>query len=258
MIHFDVNVITQFIYACSACLFSFITIVYVRNMLAEITNNIAYKVLGIVGVPIHELSHLTTALLFNHKIVDFQLFKPSRDGSLGYVLHSYNPSLFSPIANMLIGIAPLFGGTLAFIGVTKWLRPDVFDYFATYIELSNVLNGDLSGFLSKLTSMLDIILFSSTNVYLTVLWVFVSYSLVVYSVPSKADFSQSKIGLLLIIVIILLLSMLMPSFLESIGGLISSLSAIWIAIALLHLVILLVTFMAVFVTRLIFQSGNRP
>jgi hypothetical protein len=234
MNHFDVNAISQFFYASSTCLLSLMIIVYVRNRLAEITNNFAYAVLGVVGVPLHEISHLVIALLFNHKIIDFQLFKPSSNGTLGYVSHSYKPSLLSPIANLLIGIAPLFGGTFAFIGVTKWLRPDVFDYFISNVVLSNVLNGDLSGLVSKMTSMLDVILLSSTNGYLTALWLFVSYSLVVYSVPSAEDLSQSRIGLLLMMGLILLLSALMPSALVWVSIRISALNSVWVSIAMLH------------------------
>ncbi|MEH6454711.1 MAG: hypothetical protein V7749_00185 [Cocleimonas sp.] len=241
MNHFDVNAISQFFYASSTCLLSLMVIVYVRNRLAEITNNFAYAVLGIVGVPLHETSHLVIALLVNHKIIDFQLFKPSSDGSLGYVLHSYRPSILSPISNLLIGIAPLFGGTFAFVMVTKWLQPELFDYFTTHIVLSNLLNGDLSGVFSKITHMLDVILFSSTNSYVMALWLFLSYSIIVYSVPSKADLSQSRIGLLLMMGLILLLSAFMPSALVWVSIRISALNSVWLSIAMLHVIIFCLT-----------------
>ena len=45
-----------------------------------------YCILGSIGVPFHELSHLITAVIFRHKINEISLFRPSQgktDGTLG-------------------------------------------------------------------------------------------------------------------------------------------------------------------------------
>ncbi len=80
-----------------------------------------FCVLGAIGVPFHELSHLITALIFNHNVTDFALFRPlkgRKDGNLGYVNHSYDKnSLYQRAGNFFIGAAPmLFGaGLLTFL-----------------------------------------------------------------------------------------------------------------------------------------------
>jgi hypothetical protein len=192
--------------------------------------------------------------LVGHKIDEVQFFQPNSDDSLGYVKHSYQPSIIYPITNLLIGIAPLLGGTFAFILVTKWLQPEVYDYFIVNVELSNVLNGDLSGFLTKTTSLLDIVLVSSTSASLTALWLFVSYSLIVYSVPSRADLSQSKIGFIFIVVLFLLLSVLLPSALDWIAIQITAFSYIWASVAALHVLICLMTLMIICMFRIAIGS----
>lgn len=80
-----------------------------------------FCILGAIGVPFHEFSHLITALIFNHDVTDFALFRPikgKKDGNLGYVNHSYNKnSLYQCAGNFFIGAAPmLFGaGFLTFL-----------------------------------------------------------------------------------------------------------------------------------------------
>jgi hypothetical protein len=61
----------------------------------------AIMITGVIGVPIHELSHAILALVFRHDIRRIKLFqKPDSNGVMGYVDHSYNPnSLYQQIGN---------------------------------------------------------------------------------------------------------------------------------------------------------------
>ncbi|MCU8005697.1 hypothetical protein [Shewanella sp. SM96] len=173
-----------------------VMIVVLRNLIAQSTNYYLYITFGSIGIVLHESAHLLTAMLFRHKIVDFQPFKPNQmDHTLGYVIHSYRPSWFSPIANSVIGIAPLFAGIGGVYLVTAHLRPDVASYFLEGITL----NGDISLVLINLTAICEVILISPYNGYLTALWLFLSYSILIHCVPSKADFSQSMIGLVMLV-----------------------------------------------------------
>lgn len=74
---------------------------------------------GFVGTVVHELSHTVMALIFNHKIVKIELFRPRKyreDGVLGFVRHTYNPnSIYQQVGNFFIGIAPMIFGTLSIL-----------------------------------------------------------------------------------------------------------------------------------------------
>jgi len=86
---------------------------------------------GIVGTPIHELSHAVMVKLFGMRIVEMALYKPDpQSNSLGYVNYSYQTgSLKHGIGRFFVGIAPLIGGGLAVYGLL-WVTglPVLHDY----------------------------------------------------------------------------------------------------------------------------------
>ena len=88
----------------------------IRCRLIAIFGWTGFSVSGFIGVPFHELSHLITALLFGHDVIDFSLYRPikgRKDGMLGYVNHTYNPnSLYQKIGNFFIGSAPMTFGAI--------------------------------------------------------------------------------------------------------------------------------------------------
>jgi len=73
-----------------------------------------------LGTPIHEFGHAMFALLFGHRITQMKLFDPSaRDGSYGYVFHSYKPgNIYQEIGNFFIGIGPILLGTIMLFLIT--------------------------------------------------------------------------------------------------------------------------------------------
>jgi len=95
---------------------------------------------GFIGVPIHELSHASAALLFGHKITDIKLFqKPDENGVLGYVHHSYNPrNLYQQVGNFFIGVGPIFGGTFVIIALMRFIIP------RSYVEFTDIVIKNLS------------------------------------------------------------------------------------------------------------------
>lgn len=144
--------------------------------------------LGVIGVPAHELSHAIVALLCNHKIVGMSLFtfKPSMDGTLGYVNHQYRKSWLSPFALLAIGLAPIFGGILGLYALTFALRPDVLQIFIGY-ELT----------VTDLESAITVFGFIGNTViagdfWITLIWLLGAFSIVLFSVPSPADFQSCR------------------------------------------------------------------
>ena len=67
------------------------------------------------GTVLHEFGHYVFAKIFGHKVTEVCWFGP-KDGTLGYVNHTYNPeSRFQKIGNLFIGTGPIWIGTLAIV-----------------------------------------------------------------------------------------------------------------------------------------------
>ena len=104
---------------------------------------------GGIGIIIHELSHLIVALLFRHQIKGVALLRIPRpndgDTSLGYVQHAWQTtSLYQRSGNFFIGVAPLIGGTVALVALTRWLVPPIFAWWQSLATgVSTTATGDL-------------------------------------------------------------------------------------------------------------------
>ena len=85
-------------------------------------------VTGIIGTPVHELSHALFCVIFGHSIVEMELFTPnSLDGSLGHVFHTYRrKNLWHQMGNFFIGIAPIIGGTAILLLLLRLFLPETF------------------------------------------------------------------------------------------------------------------------------------
>ncbi|MBQ7651708.1 MAG: hypothetical protein IJS15_12160 [Victivallales bacterium] len=76
------------------------------------------------GVMLHELGHAIFCFPFRHRVVEMKLFSPQRDGTLGWVNHTYDPnSYWANIGNFFIGTGPVWLGLFALYAVTYLLLP---------------------------------------------------------------------------------------------------------------------------------------
>ncbi len=183
-------------------LFGYIIALCNKTFYNKIGSDKACYITGFIGTPIHECSHALMCLVFGHKINEIKLFQiSSRDGTLGYVNHSYNPkNLYQRIGNLFIGIAPIFVGALLIGLLRRLLLPSVV-----------MLTLDVSHGIS-VGSIVDVMVGTLSSFATTVggwrFWVFVLLSSLIstHMTLSSADIKGSKDGLIFFIVAVLVMN----------------------------------------------------
>lgn len=168
---------------------------------------------GIVGTPIHELSHALMCVVFGHRIVEMKLYSPgSRDGTLGYVNHSYNPrNPYQQIGNFFIGIAPILGGSAVLLLLMRWLVPDVFSAVTADLSAVNSLSLDFAdrvtytGYVSLFRKVtMDIFDFSQAGNILWWVFLLLALSVAGHMELSGADVKGGVGGFFLLSLLLLL------------------------------------------------------
>ena len=183
-----------------------------RNFQRSLGRN-TIMVTGVVGTPIHELSHALMALLFGHRIVDIKLFqRPDQNGVMGYVNHSYNSkNIYHQVGNFFIGIAPIFGGLLVIMVLMVLLIPQVFESFMTVLAAGMTVDTlSISSFSGVFTAYLELVklIFSWANFQNLTFYLFLLLSICISShiSLSPADMKGAFKGLIFIFLILLLLN----------------------------------------------------
>jgi len=79
-----------------------------------------------LGTPIHELGHALFCVIFMHKIVEIEFFKPDPlTGTLGYVYHKWNRSNpWQVLGNFFIAIGPVILGCFVLFAIFYLLIPN--------------------------------------------------------------------------------------------------------------------------------------
>lgn len=72
------------------------------------------------GVACHETGHALGCLLTGAKVLKFVPFRPSRDGTLGWVEHTTSPTWWGRAREFVIATGPVWFGGLAMLGL-MWL-----------------------------------------------------------------------------------------------------------------------------------------
>ena len=113
-----------FPYVCAALLIQFLS-GRLRERLAAAFGMRIFAFVTAPGVAVHELSHAAACIIFGHRISEMRLFSPQDDGTLGYVIHTYEPSCtYQRIGNFFIGTAPIVGGVSTLAILSALLLPD--------------------------------------------------------------------------------------------------------------------------------------
>ncbi len=168
---------------------------------------------GWIGTPVHELGHAIFCVLFFHKIDKIKLFDPnSKDGSLGFVKHSYNrKNLYQRIGNFFIGVGPIILGAIVLYAVMYFLVPGMKSLFADIEKQVFVItNGnypELKIILDSVWLFVNSIIVAITNPENLSNWKFWLFLYISMSVASHMQLSpsdiKSAVGGFLIIALIL-------------------------------------------------------
>ncbi len=164
---------------------------------------------GLVGTPIHELSHAVACLLFGHKIREMKLFSIDRStGTLGYVTHSYHrKNLYQVVGNYVIGTAPIYMGTPFLWGMLLLLLPDSARAVESCLgDVSQVISvGNSSDlprtFLEAFCEMLRIVLRSPSEGWGGVIFFLLALCVAIHMNLSQADIRNSLGALPILLVI---------------------------------------------------------
>ena len=169
---------------------------------------------GIVGTPIHELSHALFCLIFGHKIVEMKLYQPgSDDGTLGYVSHTFNPrNIYHQIGNFFIGVGPILGGSGVLLLLMWGLTPEL---FGGVLETLGGLEpfADFSSVGEYMGALWEVVvqIFAGENLADWRWWIFIVLAFMIASHMelSTADIKGSVKGLLILLGIILVMDLIL-------------------------------------------------
>ena len=162
---------------------------------------------SIIGTPIHELGHAIMCLFFWHKINDVRLWQsPTRDGTLGYVNHSYNPkNPYQVFGNMFIAIGPIFSGLSMIMLILLLCYPQS---LGEYVTRSGAIVEGNGGFLEmfrvSLSLAIGIFTEGSVEVWWRILAILLILSVCLHISLSRVDIKGGLTSLPIYIIIVLL------------------------------------------------------
>ena len=162
-------------------------------------------VFGLVGTPVHELSHAIFCLIFGHKITGIDLYSPGDgDDSLGYVSYDYDDdNFFHKVGLFFIGVGPVLGGSAAILALMYFLVPNLHGSLMADI---NQLTIDNNYFLNYVAVISDTVPMVFNKVYFAndYYWIFLALALMIASHMelSASDISGAKVGLAFLMILL--------------------------------------------------------
>lgn len=191
---------------------------------------------GVIGVPVHELSHALTALGFGMRVREIALFTPDPESpQLGYVNFAYSPrSLRHRVGLFFVGIAPLIAGAVISFGLlhATGAEPVAPDGLPTLSSLPR---------LALATHEMAFSVFSTGSLADAGL-TFVAIAVALHSAPSGADMRHAGIGLATGLSLVLVLLLPALAWLDSLGAEFQGLSRAgqWLQSAIIQSTLLMI------------------
>lgn len=175
---------------------------------------------GIIGTPVHELSHALMCLLFGHRITKVQVYNlKKRTKTLGFVEHTYNRrNLYHQMGNFFIGIAPIAVGGLAVTLFVRLLTPWMYNDMMR--EITDVMTASGTGILVEIVKGVVSIVasfFSFSNLTSWRWWlcIVLAFAISIHMEISRSDIKGGLRGLAVIAVMLfvvdLVLAFLFPN-----------------------------------------------
>ncbi|MDR0751681.1 MAG: metalloprotease family protein [Christensenellaceae bacterium] len=170
---------------------------------------------GIIGVPIHELSHVIMCIIFKHKIQEVRFFKPDKDNNtLGYVLHVYNKkSLYQRAGSFFIGIAPIVVGALLMIVLLNLITPTTSSSISRVLALKFASNGSTLNRIGSVfvcTMHMVIAFFNPKNLLDPGWWIFtiIACCIAMHMRLSASDIKGSITGIIVVVLILFIINII--------------------------------------------------
>ena len=169
---------------------------------------------GIIGTPVHELSHALMCIIFGHRITKMKIYNFQKSSKvLGYVEHSYRKTnLYNLSGNFFIGIAPIVVGGLAVTLLVALLTPWM--YNAAMQGFNAVTSAGEAEFFQRLlreigsifTSFFSFDNFGNWRWWLCML---LAFAISIHMEISRADINGGLKGLAVISVLLIALDLIL-------------------------------------------------
>ncbi|TQQ84759.1 hypothetical protein EXD82_04980 [Peptacetobacter hominis] len=180
---------------------------------------------GIIGVPVHELSHYITCRIFLHKVESVELFRPSalkNDGVLGRVVHSREKgNIYKMIGDFFIGTAPVIIGSIIIYSLIRLYlgsEAEIFDMIVNIdksinmIESREIVKFILHILTAGIDTMFLILKSPSLKSIQGILILFSVYSISIHLSLSKKDIENSINASFIVALIIIILTVVLGYF----------------------------------------------
>ena len=163
-------------------------------------------IFGIVGTPVHELSHAIFCLIFGHKIIGIDLFSPlDGDSSLGSIEYDYDDdNLYQRLGIFFVGIGPILGGSAAILILMYILVPELHGILMYDINQMTIQSNSVGTYIAIICNTIPEVfneVYFSNNYY----WIFMLLALMIASHMelSPSDISGAKFGLAVLLSLLL-------------------------------------------------------